>query len=240
MRKKLKAIIIFSLFALILSPFFAARADFNVQKNSAFLPSEILVKFKNNPNVQKIAVAPWESVPAAVRSYQTRSDVEFAEPDYKVQAEAITPTADPNDPYLSKQWYLDKIKARGAWAKTDGSPSTVIAVLDSGVDIDHPDLKDNIWVNPGEIPNDGVDNDGNIYVDDVNGWDFVAGDNDPRPDYTEWWYTKEGIDHGTIVAGLAAAVGNNSRGIAGMAWQSKIMPLRVLDSSGSGERDDRD
>ncbi|MFH2136229.1 MAG: S8 family serine peptidase [Patescibacteria group bacterium] len=111
----------------------------------------------------------------------------------------------------------------------------MIAILDSGVDIDHPDLASNIWVNPGEVANDGVDNDGNIYVDDVNGWDFVAGDNNPRPDFKEWWYTKEGIDHGTIVAGVAASVGNNSRGTAGVAWEAKIMPIRVLDSAGSGD-----
>ncbi|MFA4873581.1 MAG: S8 family serine peptidase [Patescibacteria group bacterium] len=231
MLKKLNLVVIFSLFAFILGPLAAVSADFDVAQNQSYKPNEILVKFKNKQQVEKIMLAPGENVFGAVSLYENRADVEFAEPNYKMTAETIAS----NDPFISNQWYLDKVRVWSGWEKTSGNKDTVIAILDSGVDIDHPDLADNIWVNPGEVKNDGVDNDGNIYVDDVNGWDFVAGDNNARPDFKEWWFTKEGIDHGTIVAGVAAAVGNNSRGIAGVAWEAKIMPIRVLDSSGSGD-----
>jgi len=231
MAKKLNLVVIFSLFALILGPPSAAGVDFNVASTGVYELSEILVKFKDREKVEKINLGVGENVMEAISKYENQPNVDFAEPNYKVEAETIASS----DPYISKQWYLDKVRVWSGWEKTSGNKDTVIAILDSGVDIDHPDLLDNIWVNPGEVKNDGVDNDGNIYVDDVNGWDFIAGDNNARPDFKEWWLTKEGIDHGTIVAGIAAAVGNNARGIAGVAWEAKIMPIRVLDSSGSGD-----
>jgi len=109
----------------------------------------------------------------------------------------------------------------------------VIAVLDTGVDTDHQDLRDNIWNNPDEIY-DGRDNDGNGYIDDLNGWNFVEGTADPNPVFYPG-ATKVGINHGTVVAGIAAAKGGNSVGTAGVAWRVKIMPLRVLGSDGTGD-----
>ncbi|OGF21170.1 hypothetical protein A2316_03510 [Candidatus Falkowbacteria bacterium RIFOXYB2_FULL_38_15] len=196
-----------------------------------FIDNEILVKFKNKEGIKKIILENGDNVQAAIKKYNNRSDVEFAEPNYILESQTISK----DDPYFSKQWYLDKVNVKGGWERSSGSKDIVVAVLDTGVDIDHPDLADNIWVNMGEIPDDGIDNDRNIYVDDVNGWDFVAGDNNPRPDFKEWYFTKEGINHGTIIAGVISAIGNNSRGIAGVAFESKIMPVRVLDSAGSGD-----
>jgi subtilisin family serine protease len=231
MPKRISLIIVFCLIFLNLGTIFLPqRAVFAAKDNKNFRNNEILVKFKGQEKIAKIAIE-GKSVKEAIKEYNSRPNVEFAEPNYFFTSEI---TAE-SDPYFSKQWYLDKVNVREGWKRSSGSKEVVIAILDTGVDIDHPDLADNIWLNRGEIPDDGIDNDGNIYVDDMNGWDFVAGDNNPRPDFKEWYFTKEGIDHGTIVAGVAAAVGNNSRGIAGVAFSSKIMPVRVLDSAGSGD-----
>lgn len=141
----------------------------------------------------------------------------------------------PADPdAAAKQWHLQKIEAYEAWSKTQGSADVVVAVIDTGVDINHPDLKPNIWKNSSEIL-DGRDNDGNIYVDDLQGWDFIGGDNNPSPDIDEPDARTPAIQHGTLVAGLIGAVGNNGIGGTGIAWNVKIMPLRALDSRGRGD-----
>jgi subtilisin family serine protease len=138
-----------------------------------------------------------------------------------------------NDEFYSEQWYLDKIGIENFWKITTGSAKITIAVIDSGVDIEHPDLKDNIWINEDEIV-DGIDNDRNGFVDDLNGWDFIRNSNDPRPTVDSDNFTIESVNHGTIISGIISAKGNNDIGIAGINWHSKIMPLRVLDSAGQG------
>jgi subtilisin family serine protease len=142
----------------------------------------------------------------------------------------------PSDPLNSKQWYLEKIGAYDAWTKGKGSSEIVVAVLDTGVDIDHPDLAYNIWQNKDEVI-DGKDNDGNVYIDDINGWDFVDGDSDPRPDLNDPARQNTAVHHGTLVAGIIGAIGDNALGISGLNWRVKIMPLRVLDSTGQGNTD---
>lgn len=143
----------------------------------------------------------------------------------------------PNDPFLKNQWYLSKIKADSAWDKVSGSPDTVIAVIDSGIYIDHPDLRSNIWYNRSEIAGDGLDNDNNGFIDDINGWDFSTNVPDPSPKFTDGW-TKAGISHGTMIAGIIAASGNNGVGITGVTWQAQIMALKALNDKGEGRISD--
>jgi subtilisin family serine protease len=147
----------------------------------------------------------------------------------------VNPNVIPNDPSFNQLWGLHNtgqsggtpdadIDAPEAWDLQTGNPNLVIGVLDTGVDYNHPDLLGNIWTNPGEIANDGIDNDNNGYVDDVRGWDFAYNDNNPSD-----------VDgHGTHVSGTIAGKGNNGVGVAGVAWNAKIMPLKFLDDSGSG------
>jgi len=145
----------------------------------------------------------------------------------------------PNDPDYGKQWYLDHLQMPQIWSQETGASSVIVAVIDSGVKTSHPDLQQNIWINKNEILGDGIDNDNNGYIDDINGWDFLDGDNDPNPSYfknclNQSTCVEEAIIHGTFVSGIISAIGNNNQGIAGMAWKTKIMPLRVLDQNGSG------
>ncbi|MEK7166887.1 MAG: S8 family serine peptidase, partial [Patescibacteria group bacterium] len=139
----------------------------------------------------------------------------------------------PNDPDYLKQWYLPVIKANQAWDITTGSPEIIVAVFDGGVDIDHPDLINNIWTNQNEINGNEIDDDKNGYIDDIYGWDFIENSNDPNPKIISN-YTKAAINHGTIISGIIAAEGNNNQGISGINFKVKIMPLRILNEQGNG------
>jgi hypothetical protein len=141
-----------------------------------------------------------------------------------------------NDPEESAQWHLKNIKAEDAWEKTQGSNSIRVAVIDSGIDMSHPDLRDNIWVNQKEILGDELDNDGNGYVDDMNGWDFVDNDNVPEPN-PDKEHSTIAIHHGTAVAGIIGAVGNNGFVGAGIAWKVKMMDLRAFNEKGESDTD---
>jgi subtilisin family serine protease len=139
----------------------------------------------------------------------------------------------PNDPLYHRQWALHQIDAGNAWTHTTGSRDVIVAIIDGGVDIRHPDLWDNVWVNEDEKIDDGIDNDGNGYIDDIFGWNFVndtswVGPMDAHMQQDDAW------SHGTIVASLVAARGNNAEGIAGVTWNSRFMPLVVLDGDGFG------
>ncbi len=145
--------------------------------------------------------------------------VEYVEPDYVVHA-----VETPNDPEYGRLWGLSKIRAPEAWDIETGNSGVVIAVIDTGVAHNHPDLANNMWTNPGETPNDGIDNDGNGYIDDYYGWDFYNDDNDPMDDHS----------HGSHCAGTIAAVGNNGIGVVGVNWAARIMAMKFIGASGSG------
>jgi subtilisin family serine protease len=131
----------------------------------------------------------------------------------------------PNDPLFSQQANITGSNIQKAWEVTTGD-SIVVGVLDTGVDWLHPDLKDNIWINWKEFyGRSGVDDDGNGLIDDVRGWDWINNDNNPTDDHS----------HGTHVAGIIAAKGNNGIGITGVNWNAKIMPLKILQSTGRGD-----
>jgi thermitase len=181
------------------------------------------------------------SVSDAARQYRLDSAVAFAEPNY-----LRYPTSVPTDALFSDLWALNNngqghavsdadgdatatpqsgtadadIDAPEAWDVQTGN-GTVVAVIDSGVDVSHPDLSGQVWTNLGETPGDGVDNDGNGETDDVNGWDFV--NNDPTDD----------DGHGTHVAGTIAAALDNSTGVVGVCPGCKIMVLKAVDSGGA-------
>lgn len=143
----------------------------------------------------------------------------------------------PNDPYYGRQWYLSKVKADRAWNRLSDSADIIIAVIDSGVQIDHPDLKNNIWRNHREVAGNGFDDDNNGFIDDINGWDFVNNMPDPNPKFLLDW-TEAGVSHGTMVAGIIAAQGNNGEGVVGVTWRAQIMPLKALNDRGEGKISD--
>jgi len=127
----------------------------------------------------------------------------------------------PNDNLLNDQWYLEMVKAADAWNLSQGGStalgdSIVIAVIDNGYDLNHEDLVDNIWVNQADIPGDGIDNDANGYIDDIYGWNFQSDNSD---------FSKK--NHGTSVLGLIGAKGNNGKGITGINWKVKLMPISI-------------
>lgn len=191
-------------------------------------------RLTSNPRSQAIQLIHLNgmiSVEDAVRRAKQDPRVEFAEPDYIVEAMDTVP----NDTFFDQMWGLSNtgclfcdpnqpgpdIEATKAWDLTTGSDDVVAVVLDTGVDLGHEDLADNAWVNPGEIAGNGIDDDGNGFVDDVHGWSFF--------DNTNKTFRDTGEDfHGTHVAGSIGAVGNNGKGVTGVAWHVKLMSLKFL------------
>ncbi len=139
----------------------------------------------------------------------------------------------PNDPYYSYQTVLTaavpaETSISRAWDITTDASQAIVAVIDTGVDPEHPDLTDNLWINSGEMEGDGIDNDGNGYVDDIHGYDFRNRDGNPED---QW-------GHGTLIAGIIGAEGNNGLGTVGVAWHSQLMILKVFGASGGARLDD--
>ncbi|MFW6161789.1 MAG: S8 family serine peptidase, partial [Planctomycetota bacterium] len=179
-----------------------------------------------------VRVAPGRSVRELVEAYRQAPDVLYAEPNYRVHA--FQDRRLPDDPDFSELWGLDNTGQSGGTADADidapeawhriTAATVLVAVIDSGIDYTHPDLAANTWTNPGEIADNGIDDDGNGYTDDVRGWDFANDDNDPMDD----------DGHGTHCAGTLGAVGNNATGVAGVCWSVKILPVKFINETGTG------
>ncbi len=176
------------------------------------------------PGVRAMRVTTQAPATDAARALREVPGVRYAEPVYRYR-----PSALPDDALLPRQWELIHAPAMGApsaWRQAGSAPVTV-AVVDTGVDLGHPDLIQNAWTNPGEIPGNGIDDDADGLVDDIHGWNFATG----TPDVSD----SEG--HGTSVAGVIAARGGNGIGIAGVAWRARVMALKVTGADGSATSD---
>jgi subtilisin family serine protease len=235
----------------LISSSVASAQNRNWGPNDLFVPGELLVKFKrevpqavidavNSQHgartirvLRRIGVHHVEtSMPVldAVRAYQNRPEVEYAEPNFIVRP-VQSPQLTPNDPRYPEMWGLNNtgqtggtpgadIDAPEAWDVQTGSPSVVVAVIDTGR-FDHVDLIDNLWTNPGEIPDNGIDDDGNGFIDDVHGWNFFNNNN-------VLFVNANCDDHGTHTAGTIGAKGNNNTGVVGVNWNVSIMSLKFL------------
>jgi len=180
--------------------------------------------------IYRFHVAPESDLLRLVEAFSTLPEVDYAEPDYLNTAEGVTPVT-PDDPLFGDQWQFDQpppsddadMDGPEAWGIATGA-GAVIAILDSGLDFGHEDIADQVWSNPGEIAGNGIDDDGNGYVDDIRGWDFANQDNDPLDDR----------GHGTRVGSVAAASTDNGLGIAGACWTCQLMALKAFDADGAG------
>ena len=223
---------------------YAAKAAAN--PNNGYSPKEPMTM--KNIFVLK-TLNEQENIQMLIEEIKDNPSVEYAEPNYiysiedfevgetiydettdsgseQESSETSDTTIDVNDPLYSSQANIISTNIDDVWDQyTTGDGSQLIAILDTGVDYTHPDLEANIWINTEELNGvEGYDDDGNGYIDDIRGWDFFHDDNTPLDDNM----------HGTHVAGIAGAVGNNGIGIAGAAWNVKLMPIKVLQASGSG------
>lgn len=217
-----------------------------------YTPGEVVVKFKDHTsdgersgiharadvdvrsrisrlNVDRVKSRRGETTQSLLNRYRGNPHVAYVEPNFIVNT-----VATPNDPQFSALYGLNNVGQTGgtpdadidapeAWDLQTGSQNVLVADIDTGVDYTHGDLAANIWTNPAETIN-GVDDDGNGLVDDIHGWNFVASNN----------HSIDDNGHGTHTAGTIAAVGNNTIGVAGVAWRASVMSVKFLDQSGSG------
>lgn len=199
----------------------------------AAMGTESIKAFSMVP-AELVKLPPGAKLEEMIEAYAADPNVAYAEPDYLVNTCEL-----PNDPRLSELWGMRNtgqtggtpgadIGAEQAWAIATGTTNVIVAVIDTGIDYTHPDLAANMWVNEGEIPGNGIDDDGNGFVDDVHGYDFAYNDSDPM----------DVRGHGTHCAGTIGAVGDNGVGVAGVNWRVRLMAAKFLNDSGSGYTSD--
>ncbi|WP_294822398.1 S8 family serine peptidase [uncultured Flavobacterium sp.] len=174
---------------------------------------------------------------AIIKEYVQTGIVDYAEPDFTGTGAGVKASG-VNDAYYSRQWGLKNsgdfslydategadVDMEPAWEIEQGSSGIIVAVMDSGLKLDHPEFSGRLWTNAGEIPDNNIDDDGNGYTDDINGWDYANSDNDPADDH----------GHGTNVTGIIAANGNNGIGYTGVDRNCKVMVLKGLDAANFG------
>lgn len=231
----------------VVGPVTAAPGSSSDRPFSEHRTAEVLVKYRRGAQPAEVrsivagtvtkrfrgmsleVLDPAGSVADAVAALNADPRVEYAEPNYLYRATSIVT---PDDPHYPRLWGLDKIRMPEAWTLTRGSKDVTVAVVDSGLALSHPDLAPNVSGNPGEMgdgrENNAVDDDGNGYVDDWRGWDWIDDDNQPNDSH----------GHGSHVAGTIGARGNDSFGIAGVNWDVNLLPLRTLDPTGLGTSGD--
>ena len=189
-------------------------------QQSSVLNAPLGEGFQSDSQLWEMPVLPGQSVEEMVHYYNSLDLVDFAEPNYRMQSAAI-----PNDQFYGVLWGMQDINAESAWDTRTDSSSIIVGVIDSGVEYDHPDLINNVWTNSGEVAGNGIDDDGNGYIDDFYGYDFDNDDADPRDDN----------GHGTHVAGTIGASGNNSIGVTGVGWNASIMALKVIGNGSNAD-----
>ncbi len=221
-----------------------ANFSFSQQHSKVYADGELLVKYKSGTASRAALTLNWElnsvvleefpdlgwqrvkiadniTVETAAARYAADDDVIMAQPNYYYHL-----LATPNDPqYTAAGMYgLGKISAPAAWDLTTGSAAVVVADIDTGMKYTHQDLIANVWTNPGEIAGNGIDDDGDGFIDDVHGWDFFYNDSDPIDDAG---------GHGTHTAGTIGATGNNGLNVVGVNWNVKIMPIKIYSPNGA-------
>jgi subtilisin family serine protease len=214
---------------------FRTELGLNVRQRDevrAQLDAEKVREFRSSTEHWRLP--PGHSVESAIAELRNNPQIDYAEPNYIIYMDYA-----PNDAMYPDMWGLNNtgqtggtpgadIDAERAWNVSTGSSDVMVAVIDTGVDYTHPDLAANIWTNPGEIAGNGIDDDSNGYIDDIHGWDFRNGDNDPFDDH----------GHGTHCSGTIGAIGDNGIGVAGVNWDVTIVGLKFLSSAGSGSTAD--